>query len=85
MIIDESIELSHYDQEGLLFPLLYLPFLSPLVSTHVVLSGVMVIVLAIGPKVCGFKPSQERRIFKGNKNLMHDILWRGSKSVGPMS
>jgi hypothetical protein len=27
----------------------------------------MVVILAIGPKVCGFKPGRERWIFKGDK------------------
>jgi hypothetical protein len=34
----------------------------------VFLGGEMVIVLAIGPKVCKFKPSQELWIFKSDKN-----------------
>lgn len=34
----------------------------------VILSGVMVIVLAYGPKVHGFKPGPEQWIFKGNRN-----------------
>jgi hypothetical protein len=33
----------------------------------VVLGGVTVSVLAIGPKVCGFKSGQKRWIFKGDK------------------
>jgi hypothetical protein len=33
----------------------------------VVLGGVMVSVLAIGPKVCGFNPGRGRWIFKGDK------------------
>jgi hypothetical protein len=36
---------------------------------QVILGHVTVIVLAIGHKVCGFKPGQERWIFMGNKNL----------------
>jgi hypothetical protein len=39
----------------------------------------MVSMLAIGPKVCGFKPSQERWIFKGNENLQHACLQREVK------
>jgi hypothetical protein len=42
-------------------------------------------VIAIGPKVRGFKPGRGRRIFKGDKNLQHAFLGRGSKAVGPMS
>jgi hypothetical protein len=34
----------------------------------VVLGGLVVIVLAIGPKVHGFKPGRERWLFKGDKN-----------------
>jgi hypothetical protein len=34
----------------------------------VVLGGVMVTVLAIGPKVRGFKPGRERWISKGDNN-----------------
>jgi hypothetical protein len=36
------------------------------VITPFVFSGVLVSILAIGPKVCGFKPSQGWWIFKGN-------------------
>jgi hypothetical protein len=38
-------------------------------SKQVILGGLVVIVLAIGPKVHGFRPSQGRYIFKGVKNL----------------
>jgi hypothetical protein len=51
----------------------------------VILGGVMVIMLATGTKVCGFKPSPEQWIFKGDKNPQHDFLWRGCKAVSPMS
>jgi hypothetical protein len=37
-------------------------------TEETILGGVMVIMLAIGPKVHGFKPSQELLIFKGDKN-----------------
>jgi hypothetical protein len=50
----------------------------------VLLDGVMVIVLAIGPKVHGFKIGQERWISKGDKNPQHDFLRRGSKAVCPL-
>jgi hypothetical protein len=43
----------------------------------------MVSMLAIGPEVCGFKPSQGQWIFKGDANLQHTFLRRGSKAVGP--
>jgi hypothetical protein len=45
----------------------------------------MVSMLAIGHKVYGFKPDRGQWIFKGNKNLQHNFLWRGSKAIGPMS
>jgi hypothetical protein len=51
----------------------------------VVLGGVMVIVLATGPKVRELKPGRRKWIFKGDKNRQHDFLRRGSKAVGPMS
>jgi hypothetical protein len=35
---------------------------------NVVLGGVLVIMLAIGPKVRGLKPDLEQWIFKGDKN-----------------
>jgi hypothetical protein len=34
-----------------------------------VLSGLVVIVLAVGPSVYRFKPGRRQWIFKGNKNL----------------
>jgi hypothetical protein len=40
----------------------------------------VIIVLAVGSKVRGFKPGQWRLIFKGDKNSYHEI-----KAVGPMS
>jgi hypothetical protein len=49
----------------------------------VVISGVMGNVLAIEPKVHGFNPSQGQWIFKGNKNLQHAFLQRGSKAISP--
>jgi hypothetical protein len=42
---------------------------------------VMVIVLAIGPKVRGFKSGPQQWIFKGDKNW---LLRRGRNVVGPM-
>jgi hypothetical protein len=49
------------------------------------LGGVMVSVLAIGPKVRRFRPSQVDGFFKGDKNPQHAFLQRGSKAVGPMT
>jgi hypothetical protein len=43
--------------------------------------GVIFIVLAIGPKVCVFRPGRERWNFKGDKNPLHVFLRRGSKAV----
>jgi hypothetical protein len=37
-------------------------------SRLVALGGLVVIVLAVEPKVCVFKPNRGRWIFKGNKN-----------------
>jgi hypothetical protein len=47
-----------------------------------ILSSV-VIVLAVGHKGNGLKPSRGW-IFKGDKNPWHDFLWRGSKAISPM-
>jgi hypothetical protein len=49
------------------------------------LGGLVLIVLAIGAKVRGFKPGRGRWIFMGDKNLQHDFLRWGSKPVTPMS
>jgi hypothetical protein len=49
------------------------------------LGGLVVSVLATGPKVRGFDPDRWRWIFKGDKNPEHHFLRRGSKAVGPMS
>jgi hypothetical protein len=54
-------------------------------SWEVVLGDIMVIVLAIVPKVRGFKPDRGRWIFKGDKNPQHAFFRRGSKAVGPTS
>jgi hypothetical protein len=53
--------------------------------TVATLGGLVVGVLAVGPKIHVFRPDRGRWIFKGDKNPYHDILWRGSKAVGPMS
>jgi hypothetical protein len=37
-------------------------------SKYVALGGLVVTVLAIGPKFCGFKPSRGRWPFKGDEN-----------------
>jgi hypothetical protein len=41
------------------------------------LGGVMVSVLATGPKVCGFEPGQGDGFFKSNKNWQHTFLLDG--------
>jgi hypothetical protein len=56
-----------------------------LILSTVALGGLVVSVLATGPKVCGFDPNRSRWIFKGDKNPEHNFLRRGSKAVGPMS
>jgi hypothetical protein len=44
----------------------------------VVVSGVVVSVLATGPKVRGFDPDRGRWIFKGDKNPYHNFLRKPS-------
>jgi hypothetical protein len=51
----------------------------------IAIDGLVASVLAIAPKISWFKPSRARRIFKGNKNPLHNFLRRGSNVVGPMS
>jgi hypothetical protein len=41
--------------------------------------------LGVSVRVRGFDPDRGRWIFKGDKNLEHHFLWRGSKAFGPMS
>jgi hypothetical protein len=53
--------------------------------TVVALSGLVVIVFAIRPKVCKFKSCRGRWIFKGDKIAYHDFLRRGSKAGDPTS
>jgi hypothetical protein len=53
--------------------------------TCVDLGGLVVSVLATGPKVRGFDPDRGRWILKGDKNPEHHFLRRGSKAVSPMS
>jgi hypothetical protein len=48
--------------------------------SYIILGGVVVSVLAIGPKDRWFK-----WIFKSDKNPIFDFLRRGSKAVCPMS
>jgi hypothetical protein len=54
-------------------------------ASVVVLGGVMVIVLAIGRKVRGFKPGRGQWIFKDDKIPQLVFRRRGSKAVGPMT
>jgi hypothetical protein len=53
------------------------------VGDVVAIGGFVVIVLATGPKVRGFKLGRGR-IFKDDKYPEHDFLRRGSKPVGLM-
>jgi hypothetical protein len=46
-------------------------------QSYPIATGLMVIVLAIGPRVCGFKQGRERWIFKGNKNSYHYFFKKG--------
>jgi hypothetical protein len=55
------------------------------IKPHCIVGGLVVSVLATGPKVRGFDPDRGRWIFKGDKNPEHHFLRRGSKAVGPMS
>jgi hypothetical protein len=59
-------------------------FVSILIGYFVVLDGVMVIVLAIGPKVRGFRPGRERLMSEGDETSQYGFLRRESKAVGPM-
>jgi hypothetical protein len=49
------------------------------------LGGVVVSVLATGPKGHGYKPGRGKWIFKGDKHPHHAFSWLGSKARGPMS
>jgi hypothetical protein len=58
------------------------PFPIVPVILRVDLGGLVVSVLATGPKVRGIDPDRGRWIFKGDKNPEHHFLRRGSKAVG---
>ena len=47
--------------------------------------GPVVVILATGSEVRGFKPGRGRWIFSERKNLEFDFLRKRSKAVGPMS
>jgi hypothetical protein len=65
---------------GVLPPFLLRPTLSWNSATlWVALGGIIVIVLAIEPRVRGFKPGRGRWISEGDKNSMHDFLRREEK------
>ena len=49
------------------------------------LGGPVVIILASGSEVRGFKPGQGRWIFSEHKNPEYDFLRTGNKAVGPVS
>jgi hypothetical protein len=57
----------------------------PLMCGSVVVGGIVVNVLATGPKVCGFKLGRGRWIFKGDKNMQHVFLRKGNRAVSPSS
>ena len=44
----------------------------------------MVIILATGSEVCGFKPGQGRWLISDHKNPEYDFLQKGSKAMGPV-
>ena len=46
--------------------------------------GPVVIILATGSEVHGFKPDWGRWIFSEHKNPEYDFLWKGSKAMGPV-
>jgi hypothetical protein len=52
-------------------------------SAYVGLGDVLVIVIAIGPKVRGFNPGRGRWIFKGDNNPQHTFLRREVKQSSP--
>jgi hypothetical protein len=54
---------------------------SSFIDVFVALGDLVVIVLAIRPRVRGFKPGQGRSIIKGDKNPKHDFLQKGCKAV----
>jgi hypothetical protein len=54
-------------------------------QTQVALGDLVLIVLAIEPKIRGFKAGRRRWIFKGDKGPKHDFLRRESKAFYPMS
>ena len=47
--------------------------------------GPVVIILATGSEVRGFKPGRSRWIFSELKSPEYDFLRKGSKAVGPVS
>jgi hypothetical protein len=61
----------------------YRKLVSRNVIEQVVLGCVMFILLAIGPKVRGFKPGRGRWVFKGDTNPQHVFLRKGIKPSVP--
>ena len=47
--------------------------------------GPVVIILASGSEVRGFKPGWGQWIFSERNNSEYDFLWKVSKAVGPVS
>ena len=55
------------------------------ILSPVVPGGPVVIILATGSEVRGFKLVRGRWIFPGRKNPEYDFFRKGSKVVGPVS
>jgi hypothetical protein len=63
---------------------MYRSFTLKVRSEYVAIGGLIISVLAIGPKVHGFKPGRGTGTFKGDTNPQHAFLQRGSEAVGYM-
>ena len=51
----------------------------------VVAGSPVVIILATGSEVCGFKPGWGQWIFSEHKNPEYNFFQEGNKAVGPVS
>ena len=66
--------------------LLHFLVVSPIIPCqNVDPGGPVVIILATGSEVRGFKPGRGQWIFLERKNPGYDFLRKGSKAVGPVS
>jgi Leucine-rich repeat (LRR) protein len=63
----------------------YLIYSCILSKNLVALNGSVVARLPLDPRFEGSNMAEDNGIFKGDKNLQHAFLWRGSKTIGPMS